>query len=62
MDRNIFGGLIIGAALGFLIALLTAPEEGYLFRNRFISLIESKIQPLPAKNSASSDSIEEELH
>jgi len=62
MDRNVFGGLIIGVALGFLVALLTAPEEGFLFRNRFMSLIEGKIQPIQVRNSVSSGLIEEELH
>jgi len=62
MDRNVFGGLIIGVALGFLVALLTAPEEGFMFRNRFISLIEGKVQPIQLKKRSSSGSIEDELH
>ena len=62
MDRNMIGGLMTGAALGMLIALLYAPEEGYLFRNRFFEFISEKLPSLPFLNHDQPQIIEEELH
>lgn len=62
MDRNMFGGLITGLALGLLISLLSAPEEGFLFRNRFFQFLSDKIPSLPFLNQDQPEIIEEELH
>lgn len=40
MDRNLMSGMITGIAIGMLVALFTAPEEGFLFRNRIRALFE----------------------
>lgn len=62
MDKNMFGGLITGLALGMLIALLSAPEEGFLFRNRFLNFLSERIPSLPFLNHDQPQTIEEELH
>lgn len=62
MDRNVFGGLITGLALGMLMALLYAPEEGYLFRNRFFKFLFEKIPSLPFLGPDQPQITEEELH
>lgn len=62
MDRNAFGGLITGLAVGMLIALLYAPEEGHLFRNRFFRFLYEKFPSLPFLNHDQPQIIEEELH
>jgi gas vesicle protein len=62
MDRNMFGGLMTGLALGFLVALLSAPEEGYLFRYRFFNFLTEKIPSLPFLTHDQPTIIEEELH
>lgn len=62
MDKNVFGGLITGVALGLLIALLTAPEEGYLFRNRFLKLLSEKMPSIPFLDHEIPETTEEELH
>lgn len=62
MDKNMFGGLITGLTLGMLIALLSAPEEGYLFRSRFLNYLFEKIPSLPFLNHDQPEIIEEELH
>jgi gas vesicle protein len=62
MDKNMFGGLITGLALGMLIALLSAPEEGFLFRNRFLNFLSERIPSLPFLNHDQPQAIEEELH
>jgi gas vesicle protein len=40
MDRNLISGIITGMAIGLLVAIFTAPEEGFLFRNRIKALLE----------------------
>jgi gas vesicle protein len=57
-----FGGLMTGLALGMLVALLYAPEEGYLFRNRFFEFLSEKLPSLPFLNQDQPEIIEEELH
>lgn len=62
MDRNLFGGLITGIALGMLFSLLSTPEEGYIFRNRFFQFFSEKLPSLPFLNHDQPTMIEEELH
>jgi gas vesicle protein len=40
MDKNWMSGIITGIAIGLLVAIFTAPEEGFLFRNRIKALLE----------------------
>ena len=69
MDRNLMSGMITGIAIGMLVALFTAPEEGFLFRNRIRALLEGTAKEMGINtgnksyrsHSGTSDE-EDELH
>jgi len=46
MDKNFFGGLIVGVAVGFIFSLLSTPEEGAVLRKKIINKIENQINKI----------------
>ena len=46
MDKNFFGGLIVGVAIGFIFSLLSTPEEGAVLRKKIINKIENQIDKI----------------
>ena len=72
MSKNFLSGFVAGTAVGFLIGLLSAPEEGYIFRNRIYNSIEeevykisksaNKMLELFRKKGDQALTLEEELH
>jgi len=72
MSKNFLSGFVAGTAVGFLIGLLTAPEEGIIFRNRIYSSIEEEVDKISKsanrmvnlfrKKEDQALTLEEELH
>lgn len=69
MDRNLMSGMITGIAIGLLLALFTAPEEGFLFRNRIRALLEDTAKEIgintgcrPYRTHSVTSDEEDELH
>jgi gas vesicle protein len=72
MDKNFFGGFIVGIAFGFLFSILSTPEEGVLFRKKIINKIENQIDKFSDStrkminiindNNKSDFAIDEEIH
>lgn len=46
MNKNFLGGFVVGTALGFLVGLLSAPEEGIVFKNRLFNIFEEEIDKI----------------
>lgn len=69
MDKNLISGIITGVAIGLLVAIFTAPEEGFLFRNRIKALLEGTAKEIGINTGSSSNKSkkqtseeEDELH
>jgi len=72
MNKNFLSGLITGTALGFLIGLLSAPEEGIVFKNRVFNALEEEVDRIASstkklanlfrKKEIKDLTLEEELH
>lgn len=72
MNKNFLSGLLTGTAIGFLVGLLSANEEGIIYRNNVINLIEDeackisnsikKLAEIFRKKDSGKLIIEEELH
>lgn len=72
MSKNFLSGFVAGTAIGFLIGLLSAPDEGIIFRNRIYSSIEGEVDKISRSANRIVDlfrrkedqtlTLEEELH
>ena len=72
MNKNFLSGFLAGAALGFLVGLLSAPEEGVTYRDKFFNLVEDEVDKINysirrlvelfRKKEGRELSLEEELH
>jgi len=72
MSKNFLSGFVAGTAIGFLIGLLSVPDEGIIFRNRIYSSIEEEVDKISKsairivdlfrKKEDQTLTLEEELH